>query len=97
MSVSCEIHFQEGFAGESVTVAVDGKQRAKFVVRTRLQTGLARMEAVKVDPGQVVSIEVPSLSAREEFRVGPKDHWLSVNLVSNSLQVRSEPSMPGYL
>ena len=48
MSMSCEFHFQEGFAGPTVTLAVDGKVRFRFPAGTRLQTGLAQIKTLRV-------------------------------------------------
>jgi len=93
----CEFHFQEGFAGELVTVAVDGVLRVQFEARTRLQTGVAHIELVAVDPGQTVTIAVPIHSVQCEYRISGIDHWVTINLVDHKLVVQRSEGSPGYL
>lgn len=97
MSQICEFHFQEGFTGQSVSLAVDGEQRLSFEAKTRSQVGIARIEMLDLDPGQTVVIEVPELALHEKYSVVGDERWISVNLRDRSLVVRSLQSAPGYL
>lgn len=97
MSAAREFHFQEGFAGEAVSIAVDGVERARFDARTRLQTGLARIETLDLEPGRSVVIAIPALSLRQEIVVAPEDRWVTVNLVDRKLVVRRAKGGPGYV
>jgi hypothetical protein len=97
MAKNYEFHFQEGFAGETVTVAVDGQTRVSFKARTRLQTGLARIESLQLDPGQTVAIAVPELALHQTYRVAEGDRWITINLVGGALVVRPAQASPGYL
>lgn len=96
MSAKCEFHFEEGFTGESVSVAVDGVERARFDARTRLQTGLARIESLDLEAGQVVVIAIPSMSLRSEFLVATGDRWVKVELKNRTLVVSRAHTEPGH-
>jgi hypothetical protein len=97
MSDPCEFHFQEGFAGEVVTLEVDGREVARFSARTRLQTGLAQVERLELDIGQVVTVRVPERSSSERYQRVPGDRWVTVNLAGGKLSVRSVEASPGYV
>lgn len=97
MSQPCEIHFQEGFSGQHVVVAVDGEVRLEFEARTRFQTGLARLERIRLDPGQVVSVAVSEDDVSDEYQVDEDVRWIAVNLVDNHLSIRPQKSGPGYV
>jgi len=94
-----EFHFQEGFTGQTVSLAVDGETRVHFEARTRLQTGLARIETLELNPGQTVTITVPDLALHGEYRVagGDRYRWITINLVDRMLVMRSAQESPGYL
>ena len=91
-----EFHFQEGFTGQTVTLAVDGRTRESFPARTRLQTGLARIESLPLEPGQTVTIAVPDLKLHETYLVAKGDRWIAINLVGPALVVRPTQRSPGY-
>lgn len=97
MSTHCELHFQEGFSGETVAVAVNGEIRLRFEARTRLQTGLARLEILDVNPGETITISVPQRNSHGEFRPSGATYILTVNLVAGVLLVRPAASAPGYI
>lgn len=97
MGQSCEFHFQEGFAGEAVEMAVAGKSSARFKARTRAQIGLAKIETLQLQAGQTVSISIPALGLRSDFQVGAADRWVTVNVADNTLVVRSVQAGPGYV
>ena len=91
------MHFQEGFSGQTVTLAVNGSTLLKFDAHTRLQTGLARIEALDVDAAQTITITLPDLAISADYRLASNDRWISVNLDDRKLVVRSEHKRPGYL
>lgn len=97
LSKPCEFHFQEGFSGETVTLVVDGETRVRFEARTRLQTGLAQIETLVLDPGQTVTIAVLNPALRDDYRVAEGDRWVTINMVDRALVVRSAQRMPGYV
>lgn len=92
-----EFHFQEGFTGQTVSLAVDGETHVRFEAHTRLQTGLARIETLELDPDQTVTIAVPDRALHEKYHVAEGDRWISINLVGRTLVVRPEQRSPGYL
>lgn len=97
MGKSVEFHFQEGFTGHVVTLAVDGKVQLSSETQTRYQIGLARIETFELTSGQTVTIEVPDLKIGETYEVGESDQWVSVNRIDHSLVIRPEIQSPGYL
>jgi hypothetical protein len=97
MSDACEFHFQEGFTGEVVTLEIDGREIARFNARTRFQTGLAQIETVALEDGQVVTIRVPERSLTELYQKAPGDRWVAVNIAGGKLSVRSVEASPGYV
>lgn len=97
MSHSCELHFQEGFAGDMVTLEIDGKASARFEARTRPQIGLARIETLRLEAGQSVAITVPGKGLKAEYCVDEGDRWITINIVGRSLVLRPAREEPGYL
>lgn len=95
--MQCEFHFQEGFTGETVTLSVDGEVRAQFEARTRLQTGLARIESLELTPGQTVAIAVSAPGLGAKHRAAAGDRWITVNRVDGTLVVQSATRRPGYV
>jgi hypothetical protein len=97
MGKTCEFHFQEGFTGNTVELAVDGKSSARFEARTRVQIGLARIETLALEAGQTVSIALPALGLKRDFLVSAADRWVTVNVADNTLVVQSVQAGPGYV
>lgn len=55
------VDFQEGFTGQEAVVRVDGRERFRAHVKTRLQTGLAALVNLSDLAGPVsVDVELPS-------------------------------------
>lgn len=92
-----EFHFQEGFSGECIEIAVDGKNTTSFEARTRLQIGLAHILPLVLNDGQRVSIAIPPLSLREQITIEPTDRWFTINLVDHRLAISRARSSPGYV
>jgi hypothetical protein len=92
-----EFHFQEGFTGETVILAVDGETRVRFEARTRPQTGLAHIETLELGPGQTVTISVPDAGLRDEYQVAGGEQWVTVNMVDRALVVGRAQGRPGYV
>lgn len=91
-----ELHLQQGFSGQAVTIAVDAQVCARFDARTRLQLGLAHIETLSVEPGQTVTVEVPSLGLRQTYAVTDEDTILTANLVDRALILRPAQGPVGY-
>lgn len=97
MGTGVEFHFQEGFTGQLVILAVDGKVHLSSELKTRLQIGLALIETLELASGQTITIEVPDLQLQQSHEVVPSDQWISVNLVEHALVVQQEERSPGYV
>ena len=97
MSHSLEIHFQEGFRGEPLTISLDQAVLAQLAPKTRFQLGLADIHRIQAAEGQVLRIELPTLNVNVEHVVRAKDAFLVVNHNGNALTIRSVPDSPGYV
>jgi hypothetical protein len=97
MSVDSEIHFQEGFADETVLVAVDGVEIARFTASTRMQLGLAHIERLRLDPGQTVTVGLPDRSLKVAHVVEERRPFVQVNLEQGDLRIHSTETTPGYV
>lgn len=95
--ITCEFHFQEGFNGETVEVRVEGESCLKFEAKTRMQLGLARIETLQLQKGQLVSIVIAALGLYQDIRIGSAERWVTVNIADHTLVVRSVQEMPGYV
>lgn len=95
------IHLQEGFDNDTVTVRVGGREvYRRDGVTTRTQLGLADMVVTNADPGSVdVEIDVPTRSQREVFRVTVPDYrYLGVSLDRDGrLTHRLSSEIMGYV
>lgn len=97
MSRPYEVHFQEGFNGETVLLSAGGRPPACFQASTRQQIGLARIETVLLNPGETVTITLPDLPASATYQPEEQDVCITVNLAGGRLIVRAVQKQPGYL
>ena len=92
-----ELHFQDGFNGESIDVLVDGGVRAAFTAKTRYQINLAHVAEVDLKPGQKLAIRVENAGDLVEL---PSDSTGKYFVISKNLEqivVKRADNMPGYL
>ena len=97
MSQAYEFHFQEGFSGQTVTIAVAGIEIARVEAKTRYQTGLARIEKLELVSGQEVTLGLKALNLSESFILDSQSTYVIINLEDDKLVVRFENASPGYL
>ena len=62
-----ELHFQDGFSGETIEVLVDGQVQAQLQLKTRYQINLAHVEQLAVEPAQ--DLMVRSADTGEAIKV----------------------------
>ncbi|MEE8104170.1 MAG: hypothetical protein V3T86_01395, partial [Planctomycetota bacterium] len=97
-----ELHFQEGFGGETVEVLVDGVVAARFEARTRNQIGLAHIEKLELSPGQEVTVRLQRPPICKKFRLTKANRFAKVNLreketEGGALHVDLADVAPGYV
>ncbi|MBY3249868.1 hypothetical protein [Rhizobium laguerreae] len=97
MAIDFELHLQEGFDGETVVIEVDGVEIARVEARTRMQTGLAHIEKLRLKPGQTVVVRLPDLSLSAEHRVVAGRPFIQVTLKNGALRIDATETTPGYL
>ncbi len=97
MAAKIEFHFQEGFTGETVVLSVNGTELSRVTVQTRLQTGLAAIEAVEIAPGRSATITIPGTRLSATHTVTATDRWITVNRRGDALSMVSVSSSPGYV
>lgn len=97
MPATHELHFQEGFSGETVEVLVDGVRVARFEARTRMQIGLAHIERLDLSPGDVVTVRIGDDATSASVTAEPGKTYLNINLKNDKLILESTESSPGYV
>ena len=100
---SLNIHLQEGFENDAVTLRVDGREvYAKAALSTRTQIGLADLIELEVpDPRDHVLIEV-SVPTRHQYASFPvalrQTPWVGVSLNRDGrIEHRESSVLMGYL
>ena len=89
-----ELHFEDGFAGETVEVFVDGKLTESFAARTRLQSSLARVLPLPLDPHQTVTVAIAGKGA-VSFSLD-KHPFVRISLIDGSLVATPTSELPGH-
>lgn len=92
-----ELHFQEGFSGETVFISAGAKLLSSFRLWTRPQIGLARIEPLQLTPGQTVTVAIPELSLESGIQITGRERWITVNLSEGALILQAAQEQPGYL
>lgn len=95
------VEFQEGWAGDLVSVLVDGRVCYEGRPSTRLQTGFAAGTEVQVDAGGgsvAIEVRLPGHGIVEHHEVVPvAEMWVGLSLRDASVQVRVQPVPFGYV
>lgn len=97
MPETCELHFQEGFSGETVEVRLDTKQIAVFTIKTRMQIGLAHVEKITASEGDRVEILIKESGLSKTVSAIDNGNYIIINLKNGKLEVSVSRVSPGYL
>lgn len=97
MAVTVTIHFQDGFFGEAVELWQGSKRLGAWTLNTRLQTGLAAIERVSLEPGEQAQLVVKGSGKAADIEVPREAGVLLVNLEGGTPRVRFVDHEPGYL
>lgn len=92
-----ELHFQEGFSGESVVVEVDGLPVSRFTANSRFQTGLAHIERVQITDGSEIKIAIPAAGAKATIKASRLTPYIVINLKDKRLLLEANAESPGYM
>jgi hypothetical protein len=92
-----ELHFQDGFSGESIEVLVDGEVRAVFAAKTRYQINLAHIAKVDLKPGQKLAIRVENAGDTIELPSCGTGKYYVISKNLEQIVVQRTDNMPGYL
>lgn len=92
-----ECHFTEGFYGQEVRLLHGDEELAKLTLRTRMQTGLAHVERLKIKSGEEVKVEISDLDLVATIQVDAATPFVTVALEEGELRVASTATTPGYL
>jgi hypothetical protein len=92
-----ELHFQDGFSGESIEVLVDGEVRAVFTAKTRYQINLAHIAEVDLKPGQELAIRVENAGDTIKLPSNGTSKYYVISKNLEQIVVKRADNMPGYL
>jgi hypothetical protein len=92
-----ELHFEDGFAGETIEVLVDGEVRATFRAKTRYQVNLARVEPVDVKPAHVLAVRVKETGTYAARLVDGPDKYFVVSNRPEGVSLTRTDEMPKHL
>ncbi|TXT22812.1 MAG: hypothetical protein FD134_2371 [Gallionellaceae bacterium] len=62
-----------------------------------MQLGLARIETLQLQSGQLVNIVIAALGLHQDIPINPAHHWVTVNIADHTLVVRPVQEAPGYV
>jgi hypothetical protein len=92
-----EFHFQEGFSGEEAQLFANDTEIGHYQLKTRVQTGLAAIKQIEVDPAQEFRIALPGLGISKKFSIDASKKYVFVNLNGNEVTVTPANASPGYV
>ena len=97
--IALTLDLQEGFEGDLVVIAVDGRELyRKSGIRTRLQIGLAERVRLDVEPGRhLLRVSLPGRNAQGERHFDAESEpVLAASLINGRIDI-GPPKAPGYL
>lgn len=92
-----ELHFTEGFTGQTISIEIEGMIVAEFSAHTRFQTGLAHIETLDVQDGEEVSIKLSDPMTSVHFDVNASHPFVRFALQDGVLIKSETDKRPGYL
>lgn len=92
-----ELHLQDGFAGETIEIVVNGELRAEFRAKTRYQINLAHVEEVDLTAGDTLTVRVKGTAAFAEIRVEKVYKYYVISKRADELLVDPTDELPKYL
>jgi len=92
-----ELHFQDGFEGETIEVSVNHALRARITPKTRYQINLAHMETVEVEEGDMLKLHAPESKISAEIRVERNHKYYMISRRADKLLVKPTGELPKYL
>jgi len=92
-----EIHFQEGFDGDAVTIDCGDTHRTIAALNTRMQLGLAEIVQLDAKPGQVLKIALADSNEPAQIKLSAKHGYVKVNKADNRIALETSDVSPGYL
>ena len=92
-----QFHFQELFTGEQIDLLAGDRALARFVARTRFQTGLAHIERLELADGDEVTVRIDELDLEATVTVDPDRPFVAIRLENGQLQIESRATTPGYV
>jgi hypothetical protein len=92
-----EIHFQEGFLNDELRLLVNSTLVETFNLNTRLQTGLASIKKLDVNPGSTIQVVMPGHEIKGQFIVDQAHRYVKVNIKEGKVVISATDQMPGYL
>jgi len=95
--MNAELHFQDGFSGETVEVLVNGEVKASFVAKTRYQINLAHIEPVSLTIGDTLSIRIKEPPASVDIKIESDHAYYVISKRGQALFVERTGDLPKYM
>jgi len=96
-TMTIELHFQDGFSGESIEVLVDGEVWAAFSAKTRYQINLAHIETVDLKHGQCLAVRLNNSGDTIELPIDANSRYFIITKKLEQMIVKQTDTMPEYL
>ncbi len=92
-----ELHFTEGFSGETLRVAPANHIPFELHLKTRLQIGLAHIEILKLFDREEVEITIEELGIKHRIFANSRNTIIIFHLTEKALHIEYPTTRPGYL
>ncbi|MEM9797443.1 MAG: hypothetical protein AAF919_13195 [Pseudomonadota bacterium] len=97
METELEIHLQEGFHGETIVISVDGETVGRVRAESSFATGLAHIEPIHADKGQMLDLAIEGTGTHATLPVAPEAPFVTLNLRDGALICGATERRPGYV
>lgn len=95
--MNVELHFQDGFSGETVEVLVNGEVKASFTAKTRYQINLAHVQPVALAAGDRLTIRVKEPPASVNLGIESVHKYYVISWRAEKMLIEPTDELPKYM
>lgn len=92
-----ELHLQDGFAGETIEILVNGENRAEFRAKTRYQINLAHVEEVDLEIGDTLTVRIKDTALAAEQKIERVHRFYVISKRADDLLVNPTDEPQRYM